>query len=45
MYTNTLDENQRVSKNYDSIWIPRNDKYYMEKPAPNYRAITTTHKH
>jgi len=26
----------------DSIWIPGSDKYYMKKPALNYRAIIRT---
>ena len=42
MYTNTLDKNQRISKNKNSLWIPGNKKYYMKKPAQNYRAIITT---
>ena len=33
MYTNTLDENHRISKNYDSIKVPGGNKYYMKKPA------------
>ena len=39
MYTHTLDKNRRISKNYDSIWILRNNKYYKKKPVQNYHAI------
>ena len=41
MYTNTLEENHRISKNYDSMWIPGSNKYYMKKPALNYRNNNT----
>ena len=45
MYTNTLVKNQRDFENYDNIWIPVNDKYYMKRPAPNYYAIITRQNH
>ena len=38
MYTHTLDKNRRISKNYDSIWILGNNKYYKKKPVQNYHA-------
>ena len=31
MYTNALEKDYRISKIYNSIWIPGNKKYYLKK--------------